>query len=266
MNSIATLAGCILLLAPCSIAGESAILQQDTTDEARPNQRMLMKLWQQGIDFYARGNEPFWALDIDFDNTMRLETLDGLTLETPPVEGVRAQDADVTRYAADSESGSLVVTLIAGECTDNMSGEKFTHRVQVEAKKKTARDFQTFEGCGRYVPDYRLNDIWVLTHMDGEAIDASTLPKGLPTLELHIVDSRVVGHGGCNNIMGSFTIEWKTIQFDHIAGTMMACPDMTVETEFLKAISGKRLSYGLENLVLVLSEKDGTELKFKKGD
>jgi heat shock protein HslJ/uncharacterized membrane protein len=266
MKSIAILAGSILLLASCSIAGESAASPQDTPDEARPNQKMLMKLGEQGVDFYARGNEPSWVLDIDFDSTMKLATLDGLVLEIPSVEGVKAQDGDVTRYAAKSDSGSLIVTLIAGECTDSMSGEMFSHRVRVEVRVKPDEESQTFEGCGRYVPDFRLNDLWVLTQMHGEAIDAATLPKGLPTLELHIVDSRVVGHGGCNNIMGSFSIEWRTIQFGQIAGTMMACPDMTVETEFLKAISGKRLSYSLEETVLVLSDKAGTELKFKKVD
>jgi heat shock protein HslJ len=46
----------------------------------------------------------------------------------------------------------------------------------------------------------------------------------------------------------------------------MACPDMTVETDFLKAISGRSLTYRREDGLLVLSGEDDTELKFKKVD
>ena len=125
---------------------------------------------------------------------------------------------------------------------------------------------QAFEGCGRYVPDFALNDIWVLTHMDGQAVSGTGLPKGLPTLELHMTDGRVMGHGGCNNFMGSFTMEWKTIRFGDLASTMMACPDMSVETAFLKAISGRDVTYKREGLQLLLSAPEGTELRFKKVD
>ncbi|MGB2960500.1 MAG: META domain-containing protein [Bacteroidota bacterium] len=260
----------VLLLGACTPAQDSPSAKkeakEETTDESLPNQRFLMKLWQEGIDFYARGNEPSWALDIDFDTEMRLMTMGGLTLNTPAVEGIRAQDADVTRYAAESDSGSLVVTISAQKCADTMSGEEFTHRVRVEVKSEPGGEEKTFEACGRYVPDYSLNDIWVLTHLNGDAVDGSTLQKGSPTMELHMIDNRLAGHGGCNNIMGSFAIEWKSIRFGAIASTLMACPDMTVETDFLKAISGRSLTYRREDGLLVLSGEDDTELKFKKVD
>jgi len=255
----------VLLLGSCSPAQDSP-LEKVTADETLPNQKFLMTLWQEGVDFYARGNEPSWALDIDFDSEMRFMALGGLRMNTPAVEGVKAQDADITRYTAETDSGSLLVTISAGKCTDTMSGEEFTHRVRVEVICGPGGGERSFEACGRYVPDYSVNDIWVLTHLDGEAVDGTALPKGLPTMELHMNDSRVVGHGGCNNIMGSFTIEWKSIRFGEIASTMMACPDMSVETAFLKALSGKKLSYRREDGLLVLSGEDSTELKFKKVD
>jgi len=259
-----------LLLGACNAEQDSPSVKkeakEEATDESLPNQKFLMKLYQEGVDFYARGNEPSWALDIDFDKEMRLMTMGGPTLKTPAAEGVRAHDADVTRYAAETDSGSLVVTISAQKCTDTMSGEEFTHSVRVEVKSEPGGEEKTFEACGRYVPDYSLNDIWVLTHLNGDAVDGSTLQKGSPTMELHMIDNRLVGHGGCNNFMGSFAIEWKSIRFGNLASTMMACPDMTVETAFLKAISGRSLTYRREDGLLVLSGEEDTELKFKKVD
>jgi heat shock protein HslJ/uncharacterized membrane protein len=261
-----------LLLVACRVAEdppppreEAAVpAQTDATDETLPNQQFLLNLWQEGVDFYARGNEPFWGLDLDFDREFRLMETDGVTLKTPAAEGVKARDADVTRYVAKTDSGSLVITITAQKCSDTMADEDFSHRVEVVIER--GGEEKTFVGCGRYVPDYSLNDIWVLTHLDGEAIDGTALTKGLPTMELHMAEGRVVGHGGCNNFMGSFAMEWKTIRFGDLASTMMACPDMSVETAFLKAISGRSLTYESEDLLLVLSSEDGTQLKFKKVD
>ena len=51
-----------------------------------------MKLWLKGIDFYARGNEPFWALDMDFDKGFYFKTLNGIEINTPPFDGQKAMD------------------------------------------------------------------------------------------------------------------------------------------------------------------------------
>jgi uncharacterized membrane protein len=64
-----------------------------------------------GIDFFARGNEPNWTLEIDFENAMRFSTMDGMQFNTPPVEGVKAMDADVTNFRAQTESGDISITI-----------------------------------------------------------------------------------------------------------------------------------------------------------
>ena len=255
----------VLLLGSCSPAQDSPS-EKGTADDTLPNEKFLMGLWQGGVDFYARGNEPSWALDIDFDSDIRFRTPGGLAMDAAAVGAVETRDADVTRYTAETDSGSLAITIRAAKCTDTMSGEVFTHRVRLEVRSAPEGEVKRFEGCGRYVPDYGLNDIWVLTHLDGEAVDGSDLPRGLPTMELHTRDNRVLGHGGCNSIMGGFAVEWNVIRFGEIVTTMMACPDMRVETDFLRAISGKSLAYRREGLTLLLLAEDGTELRFKKVD
>lgn len=80
----------------------------------------------QGIGFYGVGNEPSWAVDIDFDKGMRFKSLTELSeFNTPPGREDKAQDADVTRFFSQTEAGTLIVTVMREQCTDPMSGELF---------------------------------------------------------------------------------------------------------------------------------------------
>ena len=49
----------------------------------------------EGIDFYALGNEPFWSLDMDFENEFKFKNLDGLIIIVPAVKGIKAMDAEL---------------------------------------------------------------------------------------------------------------------------------------------------------------------------
>lgn len=232
-----------------------------------PNNELMRKLHEQGIDFYARGNEPFWSLDLDFDEIYTFSTMSGMKLNTPPVEGAFAMDADPPRtlYAAEVEAGMLRFTIIGEECTDNMSGEIFTHTVEVEAKNGVDEAFTTFNGCGRYVTDYDLAGAWTLSSMGGEEIDTENLQKGAPQLTFDPDALRVSGHGSCNNLMGSFEMQKNAIRFSQMASTMMACPNMELETAFNKKLSGRQLKYELTDDQLILIHPDGTEMVFKRG-
>jgi heat shock protein HslJ/uncharacterized membrane protein/uncharacterized lipoprotein NlpE involved in copper resistance len=230
------------------------------------NPQLNVKKWQEGIDFYATGNEPFWSVNLDLDHSMRFDVLSGPSLTTPAVPGERAQDADVIRYRAVTESGRLTVQIIAGECTDTMSGEIFSHKVTVNFGRTTDVDDTRYEGCGRYVVNPGLNDIWVLRTIDGQEIDTSGLPKGAPTLELHITEGRAVGHTGCNNFSGSFSVERNQIRFGNVAVTMRACAGMAEEARFAKALFQRSHTFELRNLELVLTDPEARELVFRKVD
>ncbi len=234
--------------------------------ETAPNNEFMKRLAEQGIDFYARGNEPFWALDMDFDNVFRFTTMDGTEFNSPPGEGAMAMDAPVpiTRYGAQTEAGSIVITMRREQCLDNMSGEVFSHKVTVEFQPGNASEPTTYEGCGRFVTDYDLVGAWTLTAMGEDPVDGSELPKGAPQLVFDPENLRISGHGSCNNINGSFQMGKSSIIFSQMASTMMACPDMEVETTFNRLISGRELKYELEGNQLVLTHPSGQTLVFEK--
>ena len=237
---------------------------------AMQNTDTLMRMQEkmkQGIDFYASGSEPTWSLDIDFDNFMRFRSLTAIPeLNTPPGREAKAQDADVTRYRARTEDGMLIVTIFKGPCEDTLSGETFPLKVRLDAKYTADADYMQFEGCGRYVVDCRLNDIWVLTAFNHQPLNRDDFAKGLPVIEFHLTDSRVFGSTGCNRMTGGFEARGKTITFGQMATTRMACPNMAFEQDFLKAISRKTLNYALDNGKFTLTSDEGIQLEFKKID
>jgi heat shock protein HslJ/uncharacterized membrane protein len=237
---------------------------------AMQNTDTLMRMQEkmkQGIDFYALGSEPSWSLDIDFDKFMRFKSLTAIPeLNTPPGREAKAQDADVTSYRARTEDGMLIVTIFKGHCKDTLSGETFPLKVRVDAKYTADADYMQFEGCGRYVVDCRLNDIWVLTTFNQQPLKGDDFAKGLPVVEFHLTGHRVSGSTGCNRISGGFETKGKTITFGQMATTRMACPDMAFEQDFLKAIARNTLNYALDKGRLILTDDEGMQLEFKKTD
>lgn len=245
------------------------------TQNSEPNQTMLTnetlkfmrKKLEQGIGFYAIGNEPSWALDIDFDMGMRFKSLTEFSeMNTPPGREDKAQDADVTRYFAQTDAGTLSITVSRGLCSDTMSDEQFPYKVRVDVKRSKEIDYTSFNGCGRYVMDSRINDIWVLTKFSGRTLYADDFPKGLPILEFHLRDNRVIGSTGCNQISGRFETRGDKLTIRNLASTRMACPDMAFEHELLTAITDKKVRYSIIDGRLILTDDSGNLMKFKKID
>ncbi len=136
--------------------------------------------FEQGIDFIASGNELFWILEIDFDKSMHFKMPDGFEIHTPAVEGVKAMDANVTRYNASTEKGTLTVQIQKLECINDMSGEKLGYTVTIDTKNKTDKEYRTYKGCGQYLADYRLHDIWLLDSINNKKMVAADFLKGIP--------------------------------------------------------------------------------------
>lgn len=225
-----------------------------------------LKKSQEGIDFIATGNEPFWSVEIDFEKSMTFSTMDAPDkMSTPVPEPIRPQDVDAISYRANTDKGNLYVTLFKEKCADSMSGLESPYRVQVSFKAGDSDNYEEYTGCGRYLGNYRLNDIWALTHMDGNALSPNDFPKGVPTLELQLNAGKVFGNSGCNQMSGSITLRKDALAFGQLVSTKMACPALQFETRYLKALSGNTLDYKLEGLILQLSN-DQHQLTFKKVD
>lgn len=198
---------------------------QETTELVEgADASFLEKKSRDGVDFYAVGNEPSWSLDIFQEDMISFKSMTEVAqLNTPKVEPSNTDDNSVLSYKAEVESGSITVSIKSDGCIDPMSGEEFPYSVEVEAKNGNMAEFMSFNGCGRYVPDYRLSGTWRLLTIEGEELTETEKSKQ-PYLELDISEMNAKGNNGCNQIMGSFMNEGTTLTFPLLAGTRMACP------------------------------------------
>lgn len=211
-----------------------------------------------GVDFMASGTEPFWSVEIDLDKRMQLKTPDGVQMTAPVPAPLKPADVAATAYRAATESGMLNVVIFDKQCTNDTSGQPYPKTVQVETSNKR------YNGCGQWLADYRLHDIWVLRSLNDTAVDLR-LPKGAPTLEFNLNTGRVAGHDGCNSINGPLEVKGKTLSLGRTASTLMACNDGGFGPRYRALLMAKELRYRIENLALTLT--DGrNRLRFQKVD
>lgn len=221
----------------------------------------LMKKFRDGTDFYATGNEPSWSLDIAINQFIHFNTLNGLSINLGSVKGEKAMDANVTRYAAQTDTGFFSVTISESECSDNMSGEKLNYKVIVEINNSGNKFYKKFEGCGRYVPNYNLNRKWKLQKIGDKEISAEDTIRGISDLQFDAEAMRFSGNAGCNRVMGSLFLEFNVIRFLNPATTLMMCENMETEKSFLNALS-KTTYFKILGNQLLLSNPDSILMVF----
>lgn len=256
----------LLTFASCSSSKEENLNNQqniDLNNDAVVAPSYYQEKFTRGMDFFARGNEPNWTLEMDFQSNFYFKPMYDSSLTVPAVEGIKATDADITRFQSERGGNELIITITKTPCEDNMSGEKFDYKVEVQNPDN--KNYQTYEGCGRFLYDYRLNDIWVMESISGMELKKEELMKGLPTFEFNLKEMRFNGHAGCNNLSSRIELKGNKIKFGNIAATMMACPDMKVERKVIDAINMKSFNYKIENMKLTL-ENESTKMIFKKVD
>jgi heat shock protein HslJ/uncharacterized membrane protein/uncharacterized lipoprotein NlpE involved in copper resistance len=229
------------------------------------NASFYQEKFMKGVDFFARGNEPNWTLEIDLEKSIAFATTDDIKINTPAVAGIKAQDNDVTLYRTKSEKGELVITVIKNNCEDNMSGEKFPYKVRVEYKGTSDANYTTFEGCGNFLYDNRLYDIYVMEEMTGINFKKEKLQKGMPQFEFNLNEMRFSGHAGCNQINGGIAVVGNKITFGNLVGTLMSCPNMKVEKAVITALNDKTVTYSIDKMKLTLVSGK-TKMVLKKVD
>ena len=234
---------------------------ENTEKMRRDSSEHSMKKFKEGVDFYAHGNEPFWDLDLSINQFLRFNQLEGISVNLGSVKGEKAMDANVTRYSAMTDSGLFTFTMSEQECFDDMSGDSFTYKVIVEFNNPGDKNYKKFEGCGKYVTDYRLNRTWILKKTGDTDIIESNYMKGPPEISFDIEKNRFSGSGGCNRIMGYVTAEGDRLKFGRVASTLMACKNSDMEKEFLSALENT-VNYKIIGNQLMLANPDKVLLVF----
>lgn len=213
--------------------------------------------------FSASGTEPFWNLEINKAYIIFKTPMDSIRM--PHTDPVFAQDANVKRYDLDTKSGKMIIQISQVECTNAMSGKVSPYTVTIDSKSGTKSEFQKLEGCGHYITDYRLHDIWVLETLNGKTITKDDFEKEFPTMEINAAENTFMGFAGCNKMHGKLFFEKDLLRFINVATTKVMCSPSSKEPEFLKALQSST-KYSIENNRLILFNPSGVLMVFKKID
>jgi len=211
------------------------------------------------------GNEPSWRLDLTEEGKARFSTPDSATADYLGAANTLAwrKEAVWRGQATVPDGGELVAFLREGACSDGMSDTVHPYSVNVSLPGG-----RHYAGCCR-VPDMPVasatleNVTWRLTELPGQTLPAA---QDRNAVTVSFEAGRVHGFAGCNQFMGSYTLDGERLVLSTLAGTMMACPEpaMSVENHFLRSFSGA-LNVAVAGNTLILTPANGGQaLQFER--
>lgn len=257
-----------VLLFICSCGGNEAF-RQSNYEEAQPGDPgRSTQLSEAGrsedIYFRASGNEPFWLLQLSKEY-IQISTLSD-TLIAPAATPTEAMDANIKSYRTKVADALISIEIIQSGCINDMSGAASPYRVNliISGAKQNQRN-GTFSGCGNYITDYRLHDIWVLEKLYKGQATSSDFSKELPRLEINSSKNIFIGFTGCKTMNGTIFYEKNILRFIDIESDNKSCGTNNKEPEFLNALRSST-TYKIENNRLWLSNPSNQTLVFKKID
>lgn len=255
----------LMMLASCN-SGKNENGTEFSVDEPKEIEKTVVTDNQneEKAYFIGTGTEPFWDIKLT-NSTFIFKTIDGDSISLPSVEPIRAADSNIKLYRTKTDLYEFNITISQSECTNAMSGEKSPYKVSIEYKKNEDLTFTKINGCGHYVTDYRLHDIWVLEELNGKKVGIADFSKELPQMEVNAKENTFSGHAGCNRMNGQLFFEKGLLRFANVVTTRMMCGPGNKEGEFVKALSSS-IHYKIENNRLTLSNPDKTTVVFKKVD
>ena len=79
---------------------------------------------------------------------------------------------------------------------------------------------------------------WKLIEINGKPVELNETFAREPYIKLREDSMQVIGHGGCNQLSGTYEIdrEIQRIRFSQMVSTMMACINMEIEGQLKKVL------------------------------
>jgi heat shock protein HslJ len=219
--------------------------------------------WAEEQPLICFGTEPFWGLDLTEAGTALFSTPDSSPIEYFGAASPLAPRAETVRRgrATAADGGELVAFLREGPCSDGMSDAVHPYSVNVSLP-----DGRHLGGCCR-VPAAASaaleNATWRLTGLPGRELPGAGEREAVT---VRLADGRVTGFSGCNQLMGSYTLDGGTLVLGQLAGTMMACPEpaRSIEDQFLGAFSGTMRFVVEGDHLTLMPGSGGDPLRFER--
>ena len=166
--------------------------------------------------YRARGNEPGWSVEFDTETARITADYGEIRHETsrPAVEVVPGA------YVFDMPGIDATLRIEEGLCHDDATGMPHPDSARLTLGDRELR------GCGGDPADLLAGEPWQITALgDAELVAPDRL--SLTFFE----PGRVAGSGGCNRLVGGFTLTGEGLHFGPMSSTMMACEEPIMEQE-----------------------------------
>jgi heat shock protein HslJ len=226
---------------------------------------LLNQKYMNNISCYLFADSLDWSLDIVSQKTVTFKSKQDSTvlfLSKPDTSKVQT-----IHYIAKNDSIEMDILIQKDSVRNSVSGERFANRVVLNVKKPNKANV-LLKGAGRFLPDYRINNIWVLKTMNGKKLKPKQFAKGFPTLEINTRDNRIHGFSGCDNYTGEAIFEANAFvaNLNRISGTN--CEAKKMEVKFFNALNSKLLTYRFSDYTdfLQILEKGKVVLELKNVD
>jgi len=166
--------------------------------------------------YRARGNEPGWAVVLN-ETTAEITADYGAITHSVPRPKVKVIDA---AYLLDMPSIDARLSIRESLCHDDATGMPYPDSAELVLGTRILR------GCGGDPSDLLIGSPWQITAMgSADLIEVERLSLNF------IAPGRVAGSGGCNRLVGGFSLTGEGVHFGAMGSTMMACPEPLMEQE-----------------------------------
>lgn len=135
-------------------------------------------------------------------------------------------------------------------------GENTMTKLDMEGKPITGELASTY--VLKKMPTDLIGNKWKLIELNGMPLKIDATPHKEAMIVFDFSTLRFSGDGGCNKISGSFILQsGNRIVFSQAISTMMACPDMKIESQLLKVLQATdnyAINFGKDTLSLNTSK------------
>lgn len=217
---------------------------------------------REGNVFYAFGENPQWEMTIDDKSGIQFSSQSAFgDFNAPEVEGMQPQDINAMIYGAKTGEGTFSAMVFTDSCKTD-KGESLPLRLSISGKKGEG-SLAEFKGCGLYLNNPALHDIWAVKGWT--ALSANENIELGAYLEFSMRTQRIYGNLGCGEIEGHFTPMGDKIKIDGLNNRNKPCEINGPGKEIFDYLNFKTHKLVVDGINLRLIHEQDT-LSFIKAD
>lgn len=204
-------------------------------------------MYQKGIFFRAFNSQASWELQISKTGKLSFLSSDS----AKPLSSVISNQKQMMLFPDTMRmilptSPRLNILLSKKNCL--LAGQPADYTVAI-TEDETGN---TYTGCGFFLSDHRLNDIWVLESVNNKPYRKRKGTKNTITMQIHSASGRIYGSSYCNSYHADIDIRHSSMIIGPVVSTKIHCSDTATEQYFFKLLSGKQYTYSIKREKLYL--------------